>query len=439
MRSFLCAVFVLVPTLNHPEEDVILADSEDNHLSMMPSYALENDDLQWITVRARTADERTIIEETGLSIEEVGAHTVAGIAPAETIEVLEQRGFIIESKVSLEQLIEAEISKGPAPYPYPHYSQVYNTLQQIVQDCPGLASLFSIGKTIQGREIWMLRLNTSASGMQSSNKPGTVFIGTIHAREHVSTMIPLEFAEWLCTNSTGPTVEPLLEKLDIYIAPLVNPDGSEYDLTGNPFRCYRKNMRINSNNKIGVDLNRNFGYGWGGPGTSNVTGSDTYRGPYAFSEPETRAIKQFFERRNNIRTFVSYHTYGELILYPWGGSRNPIANELDRRVHNMHARRMAELTGYRPMQASKLYIASGDATDWAYSARGVISFTIEISPTLYGQIGCSGFYPNNQALIDHAIEVNKNAALYLLSVTGNPYKSLPIFDDLLEQEEIALC
>lgn len=431
IKIFFYPIWLFTLILADAKEHIIPNTMENEQLDITSLYKISNDNRLWTVVRASTPSERTRIAETGMAIEEVQTDLISGIAHEDTVKAIENLGFIIESKTPLEQCLLEKISKSSS-YPYPRYSGVTATLQQLAQDNPDIASLFSMGKTIQGREIWTLRLNTTASGLQPSTKPGAVFIGTIHAREHLSTIVSLELAEWLCNNKTDPSVQALLNSRDIYIAPLVNPDGSEYDFTGNPFRCYRKNMRTNNNKNMGVDLNRNFGYLWGGIGSSSVTGSEVYRGPYAFSELESQALKRFFERRNNIKTFISYHTFGELILYPWGAKLNPIENELDRRVHIMYAQKMAEITGYRPLQASKFYLDAGDATDWAYAARGVISFTFELAPK--SGIGCSGFYPNNQALIDHTVAVNIQAALYLLQVTDNPYKSIPLFDELLDEE-----
>lgn len=102
-----------------------------------------------------------------------------------------------------------------------------------------------------------------------------------------------------------------------YIQPVVNPDGYEY--THRSDRFWRKN-RANGNQRCpGVDLNRNFGYKWGGQGTSNRACTEIYRGPSAFSEPETAAQRDFFaQSEENFQAFLTFHSYGQYILYPWG-------------------------------------------------------------------------------------------------------------------------
>ncbi len=98
--------------------------------------------------------------------------------------------------------------------------------------------------------------------------------------------------------------------------PCRHPDGYSYTWTNN--RLWRKNRRPNPNGSTGVDLNRNWGYQWGGEGASTSQGSDTYRGASGFSEPETQAIRDFITNRPYIRAHVDVHSYSQLILSPWG-------------------------------------------------------------------------------------------------------------------------
>src|SRR5690606_31479829 len=100
-----------------------------------------------------------------------------------------------------------------------------------------------------------------------------------------------------------------------YIAPVINPDGKQYDIEHNQYKLWRKNVGQRS----GVDLNRNYGGpGYGGQGSSSNPRSDVYHGPNAFSEPETLAVKELLETHTNITINLSFHTFSELILYPWG-------------------------------------------------------------------------------------------------------------------------
>ncbi|MFH1618938.1 MAG: M14 family zinc carboxypeptidase, partial [bacterium] len=166
---------------------------------------------------------------------------------------------------------------------------------------------------------------------------------------------------------------------------------------------------------LGVDLNRNYDSWWGGTGSSHYTNSDTYCGPSAFSEPETLAIKKLVGDSRNIRTMMSYHSYGSLVMYPWGGKDGPVENEKDRNAFVKLAVEMGRLTGYRQQQSSDMYVATGDTCDWAYDTAGIFAFTTELEGR--------GFYPG-AAIIERTVTNNVKAALYMLSVTDDPYKVL---------------
>ena len=123
------------------------------------------------------------------------------------------------------------------------------------------------------------------------------------------------------------------------------------------------------------------------------------------------------ESNDNLKTLISYHSYSELVLYPWGGIYDPIDNEDDRKVFITMAKKMAGLTGYTAKQSSDLYAATGDTTDWTYATRGIFSFTFELTPSRYSS---GGFYPG-PSVIEKTVRTNIDAANYLLSVTANPY------------------
>ncbi|TPW19078.1 MAG: cpt [Elusimicrobia bacterium] len=122
-------------------------------------------------------------------------------------------------------------------------------------------------------------------------------------------------------------------------------------------------MRKNADGSTGVDLNRNYDFRFGGEGASDSPGSDTYHGPSAFSEPESRAVRDFVNALPNLKMMVSYHTFSELILYPWGGVDEPIPDTRALTAFKAMAAKMAQWTGYRPQQSSDLYVATGDTCD----------------------------------------------------------------------------
>ncbi len=375
---------------------------------------LQNDDRMFVKVSASDKKERTKLLELGLDIVEIGKNYVTGFIHKNDLPLIESKSFaVLEKKTFSDWVKQFEKDFPAADSAYHNYKETYDYLVQLANDNKDIASLFSIGKTIEGRDIWVLRLNSSAKGQTKSSKPGAIFVGNHHAREHLSNEVPLLFAAYLLDNRQNPEIKKYLETLDIYIIPMFNPDGAEYDISTGKYKWHRKNMRKNSNGTIGVDLNRNYDTTWCRYGSSTSPGADTYCGTAPFSEPESAAMRDFILARKNIKTLQSYHSYGGMMLYPWGGSYDPVPNEKDRNAFIKMADKMGELTGYDPKQSSDLYAASGDTCDWAYEKAGIFAFTTELEG--------SSFYPG-AAIIKGAVDRNIKAAVYLLSMTDNPYK-----------------
>ena len=382
-----------------------------------PEKALSGSGLEdryWATVKAADKYERTKLLEAGLSIEELRAGSVSGTIHKNSLARLSEKGFVVESRKTLAQYLREDVKDFPAAdSAYNNYKEATEILKSIAAKNPDIASLFSMGKTIEGRDIWTLRVNTSAKGETPSGKPGAFYIGTHHAREHLATEVPLLFAVWLLDNRNTPEIKKYIETLDIYITPILNPDGLEYDIRTGRYQMHRKNTRINSDKSVGVDLNRNYDSWWCTAGSSSYPGADTYCGTAPFSEPETQAVKKFVEARKNLKTLMSYHSFSDLILYPWGGKDAPVEDERDRKVFVKMAGEMAAVTGYTPQLSSDLYVATGDTCDWAYKTGKIFAFTTELEG--------GTFYPGT-GIIARTVKNNVKAAVYMLSVSDNPYK-----------------
>ncbi|MCX5785471.1 MAG: M14 family metallopeptidase [Elusimicrobia bacterium] len=396
----------ILKDISLPEPGVEMAALED----------LKNDDRFWVTVSASDKYARTALLEIGLDIAEVNDKTVSGFIHKQGLDTLSEKGYVVLSRQSIYDYARQYLKDFPAAdSAYHNYKETADVLKQLAAANQDIASLFSIGKTVEGRDIWCLRLNTSAKGDAASSKPGAFYIGNHHAREHLSNEVPLLFAAYLLEHRNDADIKSYLSALDIYIVPMLNGDGVEYDIAAGKYRWQRKNTRVNPDKSIGVDLNRNYDALWCKGGASHSPSAETYCGPSAFSEPETQAVKKFAEARGNLKTLMSYHSYSSLLLYPWGGKAVPVENARDRQVFEKMGAAMAGFTGYKPEQASDLYVATGDTCDWAYAAAGIFAFTTELEG--------NGFYPG-VAIIDHAVSANIKAALYMLSVTDNPYKLL---------------
>lgn len=377
--------------------------------------------MRFVEIQAKTKEDRTRIANTGVSIEAYRTGSVWGFANQNAIARLKKEGIRILGD------FDFTVGRGgheTLDFPtqdarFHNYQETYTTLKSLQSRHADITKLTSIGKSIEGRDIWALNINTSQESLKSgfSNKPGVIYMGNHHAREHLSLEIPLMFTEYLLNNRADARVAALLDQRDIWIIPMVNPDGAEYDIATGRYKMWRKNRRDNKDGTYGVDLNRNYGYMWGTGGSDTDTSSDVYMGVEPFSEPETKAIKAFVEARTNAKVLLSFHTFSELILYPWGHSYDPIKNERDRQVFDTMAKTMAQWNRYTPQQASDLYIASGDTTDWAYGERGIFAFTFELSPK---SMWNGGFYPG-AGVIDKVFQDNLKPCLYLLENAADPY------------------
>jgi murein tripeptide amidase MpaA len=274
---------------------------------------------------------------------------------------------------------------------------------------PDLCEVVDIGNSVEGRDIWVLHI----TGTGADPKPGVFYHGLQHAREWITAPTVLYLADHLVNNyDTDVCIRNLVDSTDFYLAPCVNPDG--YTYTWGPERLWRKNRR-NNGGSFGVDLNRNWGYQWGydNNGSSPTPSEDTYRGPSPFSEPETQALRDFINAHPNIRAYMDYHSYSQLILWPFG-YENVLAPEPDRTAFNYVGGRMHELIEevhgqfYEPGPIwSTIYPANGGSADWVYGGAGRFGFSIELRDT-----GAFGFTLPASQIIPNC-EENLPAILFL--------------------------
>lgn len=380
-----------------------------------PDAAKDKDDRYWVTLRLDGARARTQAATLGLSIEMVEGNAVSGVADPETLKRLQDAGLAVQSRRPLRSFSPSDFP--PADGVYHNYGEIISELQSLTSAGQGFVQAFSIGTSVQGRAIPGVRIGFPARDGRA--KPAAAFLGAHHAREHLSTEVPLLLARWLVDNAREPRVKRLLETRDIYILPVVNPDGVEYDIATGNYRWQRKNMRPNTDGTVGVDLNRNYDFRFGGEGASDSPGSDTYHGPSAFSEPESRAVRDFVEALPNLKMMVSYHTFSELVMYPWGGANEPITDGRALSAFKAMAAKAAQWTGYRAMQSSDLYVATGDTCDWAWGSKGVFCLTFELTPKSQWD---GGFYPGAGAVAT-TFQKNIEPALYLIDLADDPYRA----------------
>lgn len=272
---------------------------------------------------------------------------------------------------------------------------------------------FQIGTTLQGRPIYAVKISDNPN--VNEDEPQVQFNALIHAREPQGMMTVMYYMYYLLENyGTDPEVTYLVNNREIYFIPCINPDGYEYNRQTNPSGggMWRKNRRQNGDGSYGVDLNRNFGYMWGinNTGSSGTPSSETYRGTAPFSEPETQAIRDITNSKN-FKTTLNYHTYSNLLLYPWGYTSTPTP---DNAIFVEYSTDMVAYNGYENGQPPIiLYDVNGAADDWMYGEQTSKPKIFAMTP----EVGSTGFWPSQGEIFPLAIE-NLKPNLYITWVAG---------------------
>ena len=331
---------------------------------------------------------------------------------------------------------------------FPAGWQGYHTYAEMAADVlatatahPTIVERRSIGTSYQGRTIWAVKISDNVTA--DENEPEILFDGLTHSDEHMGLEMTLHIMHWLVDGyGHDARITSLVNNRETWIVLAVNPDGAEYDISGGRFHFWRKNRQPTPGTSyIGTDLNRNFGYRWGlAEGrTSKNPAAITYMGPSAFSAPETRNIRDFLASRvvngrQQIRTAITFHESGRLVMWPYGYTYRDIPGDMTIDDHSALAiigKHMASTNGYRPEQASDLYLTSGTTRDYEYGAYRIFSYTFEMSIR---------DYPDD-SLIASETGRNKAAVLYLIDKAWCPLSVLGpaariarcgVFDDDLE-------
>jgi hypothetical protein len=190
---------------------------------------------------------------------------------------------------------------------YHSYLELEEDLWRLQSEHPDLVRVVEIGQSLEGREIHALKISDNPS-LDEEEESAVLILGCHHAREWISVEVPYLFAEFLLESyGADPRVRNLVDTSEIWIVPLVNPDGLEYSI--HVYRYWRKNRRANPDGSYGVDINRNYGYQWGYDdiGSSPIPSSGVYRGPAPFSEPETESVRRLFLQCRP-RALISFHS-----------------------------------------------------------------------------------------------------------------------------------
>ena len=285
---------------------------------------------------------------------------------------------------------------------YRDYEQMLAELQQIELDNPDICKLYDIGES-RGKqysdagnsnyndfyhEIWALKVSDNVE--TEEDEPSIYYLSEHHAREPISLEVNMAILNHIIDNyDYDPEITDNVDNTQIWFVPLVNPNGHKI-VTEEIELMWRKNICDNNENgsidvsgyyaQDGTDPNRNYSWEWGGASTDWT--SQTYQGTSAFSEPETQAIEALVENHNFVAG-ISYHSYSELVLYPFGYAEGVVAPDqaaLEELAIDMAVTIPSQYGGnYTPEAAWELYPCTGTTDDYSYGTHGIFSFTIELA------------------------------------------------------------
>ncbi|MFE2247807.1 M14 family metallopeptidase [Streptomyces lavendulae] len=293
---------------------------------------------------------------------------------------------LAERKVSAQGLARAKAAGDGVFRPYSGKGGLQEEILRTAQQNPGLTKVVSIGKTVQGKDILALKVSKDAKKGKDGDKPSVLYMSNQHAREWITPEMTRRLMHHTLDNyGKDPRITKLVDSTELWFLLSANPDGYDYTFTADSARLWRKNLHDNNGDgKItavdGVDLNRNFAYKWGydNEGSSPSLSSETYRGPSASSEPETRALDAF-EKRIGFRYAINYHSASELLLYGVGWQvATPTPDDVAYKALAGTPEKPA-VPGYYPQLSSELYTTNGEADGHAANANGVMMFTPEMT------------------------------------------------------------
>ncbi|XP_075981331.1 carboxypeptidase B-like [Anticarsia gemmatalis] len=266
-------------------------------------------------------------------------------------------------------------------YEYHSFGQIQEFLNLMAARHPHLLTLQSLGNSYEGRVMKLAKISLNPR----AGNPIIFVDAGIHSREWVAPAYALYMIHRLITDPAAVQPGGELDGVDWYILPVANPDGYEFTRTARSNRLWRK-TRSKNGHCYGVDGNRNYGFKWAVSGVSkNPCDKETFAGPKPFSEPETRMVRNIMmENSKLMKLYVSLHSYGQYLVYPWGYTGDILPKEW-KKLDSM-ARAVSDSVKraggkpFRVLSAGKWYPAAGGSDDFAFGAVGVpYSYTMELT------------------------------------------------------------
>lgn len=327
---------------------------------------LQDMDIWSFDVRSLNVTVRVINDEE-MSLAQTSGHCA----------VLTENLALVEEPVAQSLLTNTQLAPSEFFSDYRSYETIRDSLKDWVSKSDVATFIPSIGKTVEGRDIFAIKITNPGKGP----KKGIWFNGGLHAREWIAPTATIYAISKFIEGAKTPQIKALLDVFEFHFTPLANPDGYEYTRTsGN--RLWRKNRRVNGNGSYGVDLNRNWDEHWGKVGSSTNPNADTYQGTAANSEPEVKALAKYALEIPNRYGGIDIHSYGQYILHNWGWTTKLSQNEKLLKPLGLAIQQAFKSKGYdyTSQTSADLYPASGALDDWMAAKAKLVSFTMELCP-----------------------------------------------------------
>ncbi|MEJ3748390.1 M14 family zinc carboxypeptidase [Actinomycetes bacterium KLBMP 9797] len=384
--------------------------------------------VQYTVIGPRTFADRDAIARTGAAIDYIEHGKIYVSATPDEVKAIIRLGFQVVAVPVAPSGGIGTLDFPSADSAYHNFAELTAKVNSVVADHSSIARKISLGTSYEGRDIMAIKISDNVAVDEA--EPEVLYNSQQHAREHLTVEMAIYLLDLFTDNyGTDTRVTNVVNSREIWIIPSVNPDGSEYDIATGSYRSWRKNRQPNSGSTaVGTDLNRNWGYNWGCcGGSSGTTSSETYRGPSAFSAPETQRLRDFVNSRvvggvQQIKVNIDFHTYSQLVLWPYGyttANTGPGLNADQEAVFRTIGQQMAATNGYTPEQSSDLYITDGDSLDWMWGVHGIFAYTFELYP---GSATGGGFYPPDE-VIPAQTSRNREASLILAEYADCPYRA----------------
>ena len=420
-------------------------------LVLLNSFLVAKEIYQSIRVYHPTLETIKTIGSLGIPLDHVsgkeGIFLDLTVMESETIELISRD---IELEVLIEDLTSYYKSRNrPATNrDFPLGSMQGNyTLDELNERFDELHGLFPniisnrvvIGQSVEGRDIWAFKVSDNPN--EDEDEPEVLYTALTHSREPLGMMNLMYFVQLLLEEyDEDSELNYLINNREIWFIPVVNPDGYVYNelIEPNGGGMHRKN-RLDTNcgngDNRGVDLNRNYGYGWGSDDTGSSPNpcSATYRGESEFSEPETQAVRDFIIE-HQFKNVLHYHSYWNTYIHPWGDGSLP--DEPDLTTLTEIGQEMARYNGFTVGTgfATIGYGVNGDAVDWTYGDQDIISYVPEVGST------SQGFWPPESDVVDLCLDqVHSNKIFAFVSGSDIIMHSYELsHDDMIPGETVEL-